>query len=129
MGAAEAHPWLPPALASGVEVKKGPLAEKQVVDFLVANGFPAAERRVMGGKHDRGDVAGIPGLVVEVKNQAKLTLAEWVDEASHEAIIPATGALDLAVVWHKRRGRGQPGDWYVTMDGWTFLEFLKEWAK
>ena len=115
----EADLRVPAAL--GVPVKKGPLAEKQVVEFLQANGFPHAERRVMGGANDRGDVAGIPGLVIEVKNQAKMTLAEWVDEAERESV----SHEDFGVVWHKRRGKGSAGEWYVTMDGWTFLELLK----
>ena len=111
-------------------MKKGPLAEKQIVDFLRANGFPASERRVMGGSRDRGDVAGIPGLVIESKNQAKQTLAEWLDEANEEAGNGrAVHGDEIGVVWHKRRGKGSPGDWYVTMDGATFVELLKEWAK
>ena len=105
-------------------MKKGPLAEKQVVEFLRAAGFPAAERRVQGGARDRGDVAGITAVVIEVKNQAKLTLAEWLDEANEEA---DNGGDEIGLVWHKRRGKGSPGDWYVTMDGWTAVQLLKEW--
>jgi len=120
-------------------MKKGPLAEAQIVACLREHGFPYAERRVMGGRNDRGDVAGIPGVVIEVKNQAKMTLAEWVDEALTEAgRWSETGqrrdprdspSTELAVVWHKRRQRGSPLDWYVTMTGRDFLALLAEYTR
>ena len=108
-------------------MKKGPLFEAQVVAYLRENGFPHAERRVMGGSRDRGDVAGIPGLVIEDKNSPEYVrkLATWLDEANEEA---ANGAA-IGVVWHKRAGKGSPGDCYVTMDGRTFVELLKGWAR
>jgi len=109
-------------------VKKGPLAEAQIVAYLRGNGFPDAERRVMGGSNDRGDVAGVPGIVIEVKNHAAMALAEWVDEATREANVDGTkpGRLELPVVWHKRRGRGSPADWYVTMTGADFMILLQK---
>jgi hypothetical protein len=117
-------------------VKKGPLAEALVVQCLREHGWPFAERRVQGGQHDRGDVAGIPGVVIEVKNQAKMTLAEWVDEARRESCeviqphsCPSWFWNGLAVVWHKRRGKGDPLDWYVTMTGRDFLALLAEYTK
>lgn len=112
-------------------MKKGPLFEAQVVGFLQEHGFPFAERRVMGGSRDRGDVAGIPGVCLEIKNQAKQTLAEWLDEAIAEAAHSGRGVerLELPIVIHKRRGRGSAGDSYATMDVWTLVELLKGWAK
>ena len=127
-------------------MKKGPLAEALVVRCLQEHGWPYAERRVMGGVNDRGDVAGIPGLVIEVKNRGALALAEWVDEAVREATPVRIVALldgqgrdtgrtwqdpvnDLGVVWHKRRGKGDPLDWYVTMTGRDFLALLAAYTR
>jgi hypothetical protein len=113
---------------------KGTAAETAVVRFLRANGYPHCERRALAGAQDRGDVAGIPGLVVEVKAVARMELAGWLDEASSESVtarnrVDGSIALaDVPVVWHKRRGKRSPGDWYVTMDGWAFLALLKEWT-
>jgi len=124
---------------------KGTAAETAVVRFLQANGYPHAERRALAGFLDRGDVAGIPGLVIEVKTAARMELAQWVTEAKLEATPVRPVALlgpdgrdsgkttweqvsDLGVVWHKRRGKGSPGDWYVTMDGWAFLALLERWT-
>jgi len=119
---------------------KGTAAETAVVRFLQANGYPHCERRALAGAQDRGDVAGIPGLVIEVKDCKRMELAQWVDEAGIEACLvlpvqlrkppstPGPMAVAPGLVWHKRRGRGSPGDWYVTMDGWTLLAFLERWT-
>jgi|HubBroStandDraft_1064217.scaffolds.fasta_scaffold28870_2 hypothetical protein len=106
---------------------KGTAAETAVVRFLQANGYPHCERRALAGAQDRGDVAGIPGIVIEVKAAARLELAAWVDEAEVEVL--NNDQDEVPVVWHKRRGYTNPGDWYVTMDGCAFLALLKEWTR
>jgi hypothetical protein len=104
-------------------MKKGPHWEARIVAYLRDHGVPHAERRVMGGGKDRGDVAGIPGVVVEAKNTAAVSLAAWVDEAEAERV---NDGADLAVVWHHRRGRASPGDGYVTMTGAALVHLLIE---
>lgn len=103
--------------------RKGTAAESAVVAYLQAHGAIHAERRALRGKHDRGDVAGIPGVVIEVKNHAHIDLAAFVDEAEREkwnGMVPEVG-----VAWIKRRGKGDPGDWYVAMTGDTFAHLLR----
>ena len=56
--------------------EKGTKAETAVVNYL-NQWWPKAERRALSGNKDRGDVAGIPGVVVEVKAAARLELAKW----------------------------------------------------
>lgn len=96
--------------------------ESAIVDYLRANGVPHAERRALAGSKDRGDIAGIPGLVIEGKSVASHTLAVWVDEANAER--DNDGAM-AGVVWVKRRGRTSPGKGYVVMDGATLLVLLR----
>jgi hypothetical protein len=103
-------------------VKKGPAWEAKVISYLREHGVPHAERRVTGGGRDRGDVAGIPGVVIEAKNAAGVALAAWVDEAEVERV---NDGAALAVVWHHRRGRSSPGDGYVTMTGATLVALLR----
>lgn len=91
---------------------KGSAAERSVVTFLRDNGFPYAERRLAGAAEDRGDIAGIPGVVVEVKNHARTELGAWVDEAIVEQ---ANDGADYGVVVHKRRGKGDAAEWYATL--------------
>lgn len=100
---------------------KGTAAESDVIEYLRGMGFPAVERRALSGTQDRGDVAGIPGVTIEVKNCARVELAAWVDEAGRERL---NNRDDLGVVWHKRRGRGSPAHWFVTMDGATLVKLL-----
>lgn len=102
---------------------KGTAAETAVVRFLQAEGFAQAERRTLGGVKDRGDIAGIPGVVIEVKNCARQELAAWVAEAELER---DNDGASLGVVWHKRRGTTDPGRWFVTMSGRQFAALLRE---
>jgi hypothetical protein len=108
---------------------KGTAAETAVVRFLQDHGYPHAERRALAGSQDRGDIAGVLGTVIEVKNCVRTELAAWLDEALREADGGRMATSAAGVVWHKRRGRGSPGDWFVTMDGWTLLRFLEEWTQ
>ena len=64
---------------------KGTAAEREVVRYL-QNWWPAAERRALSGNKDKGDVAGIPGVVVEVKAAATQQLAGWFRETAAEQI-------------------------------------------
>jgi hypothetical protein len=102
---------------------KGTRAETAIARFLQAVGFKHAERRALNGTQDRGDIAGLPGIVIEVKNCARQELAAWVTEAETER--DRDGA-SLGVVWHKRRGKADPRDWFVTMSGLQFAHLLRE---
>jgi len=102
---------------------KGTAAETAVVRFLRAAGFVQVERRTLNGTHDRGDIAGIPGVVIEVKNCARQELPGWVAEAERER---HNDGASLGVVWHKKRGTTDPGRWFVTMSGDQFAELLRE---
>lgn len=55
---------------------KGTKAESDVVRYL-QQWWPAAERRALSGNKDKGDVAGIPGVVVEVKAAQTQLLPKW----------------------------------------------------
>ena len=101
--------------------RKGTAWESAIVDYLRGSGAPHAERRALNGSKDRGDIAGIPGVVVEAKAGAKVELGVWLAEAEAERI---NDGAALAVVWHKRRGKASPGDAYVTMTGATLVQLL-----
>jgi hypothetical protein len=101
---------------------KGSGAERAVVEHLRANGFPHAERRLAGSAKDRGDIAGVPSVVIEVKNCERTALGAWVDEAVLEQ---ANDGADYGVVWHKRRGRGDAGQWYATMPAAQLVRLLR----
>jgi hypothetical protein len=101
---------------------KGSGAERAVVEFLRANGFPHAERRLAGSSKDRGDIAGVPAVVIEVKNCERTNLAAWLAEAALEQ---ANDRADYGVVWHKRRGRSDAGQWYATLPAAQLVQLLR----
>ena len=90
--------------------------ERQAADFLKANGFPFADRRVKSGAKDKGDIGGVHvhgrRVVLECKNTAKINLGSWAAEAETERV--NDDALAGMIV-HKRHGKGLPGDQWVTM--------------
>lgn len=100
---------------------KGTAWESALVDYLRANGAPHAERRALNGAKDRGDIAGVPGVVIEAKSAAKVELGVWVDEAETERV---NDGAEVGAVWFKRRGYTSPARAYVAMDGETFVHLL-----
>lgn len=100
---------------------KGSAWERAIVEHLKAAGWPFAERRLAGAAKDRGDIAGVVGVVIEAKNTATRKLAEWVDETEVERV---NDNAWLGVVWHKRTGKASAADGYVTMTGAQFTALL-----
>lgn len=102
--------------------QKGTAWETAIVKYLQPR-WPHVERRTLGGTHDKGDVAGIPGVVIEAKNERSYNLASWMNEAEREG---ANANADVTVVWAHRKGRASPRDGYVIMSGYQFALLLKE---
>ena len=109
--------------ANGRAMKaKGSTFEREVVRVLHEHGHPHAERSYGAGRpRDVGDVAGIPGFVIEVKACRCFDLAGWLDEATREAANAGEGAVGVVVA--KRRGHG-PEDAYAVLRLADFAELL-----
>lgn len=90
----------------------GQWAEKLTVEYLQQRGYHQAERRRLEGVLDRGDVAGVPRTVVEVKNEKSISLAGYLKELAVE--MDNAGASRGAVVVRKR-GTTDPGEWYAVV--------------
>jgi Holliday junction resolvase len=104
------------------EKRKGNAAERAVVEYFKAHGYPQARRTQAGTRHDIGDIDGIPDTAIEVKNHARLALAEWLTQL--EAEIEAKGVSN-GVVIVKRRGKTDPGQWYAVTPLHLWLELLR----
>ncbi len=102
---------------------KGREAETAVVEWLRANGRPHAERRRLQGSADQGDIAGLPYVVVEVKNEKSISLPGYLAELEAEI---ANANADTGVVIVKRRGSTNVGDWYAVMPADRWLALLTE---
>ena len=105
---------------SSASKTKGSGAERDVVKYL-KQWFPYVDRRLAGATLDKGDISGIPGVTIEIKNHAKMNLGGWIEELLTEM---ANDKAWTGVVWHKRRGRGSPADWYCTMPGHVYVDLL-----
>lgn len=103
--------------------RKGSQAERDVVKFLQVRGWIYAERRLAGDTYDKGDVAGVNGVCIEIKNHAKMDLAGWIKELEVEII---NAKANTGVVIHKRKGKSDVGEWYATMTVELYAELLKE---
>lgn len=102
--------------------RKGTAWESAIVDYLRGAGWRHAERRATAGAHDRGDVAGLPGVVIEAKNEARIDLPGWLREAEAERV---NDGADIGVVWAKRRGSASAALGYVVMTGEQFVTLLR----
>lgn len=102
------------------ERRKGSRAEVAVAKALREAGYEAeTSRAARGGMQGGEDIISDFPASIEVKNQARLDLAGWWAQAEYQA----NGRP--AVVIHKRVGKAEPLDWWVTMDMRTLLRLLK----
>jgi len=103
---------------------KGYRAEA-AVEALMRTLAPECYRPRAGTHNDIGDIAGVP-LVISVKDHARLALAAWVDDLS--AMVARRDSCVTGVVWHKRSGRADPLNWYVTTTGRLWLPMYEAWC-
>lgn len=95
----------------------GAAFERLVADFLAERVDDRIDRRVKTGAKDCGDIGGVrlangARVVIEAKNTAKINLAGWIAEAHEEAV---NDGAAVGVVAHKRHGKGQAADQWITM--------------
>jgi hypothetical protein len=64
---------------------KGTRAESDFVKYCnQVQGLPYVERRALSGTNDRGDIAGMVGVVIEIKAALKLEIPAWKRETLKE---------------------------------------------
>jgi hypothetical protein len=103
--------------------QKGTSAETAVVNWLNGKGRKHVERRALSGLLDRGDIAGIPGVVIEVKNHQRMELSAWLKELEVEM---HNDKADTGIVLHKKKGTTDVGMWYATMPVHGWYKLLEE---
>ena len=89
--------------------------EREIADYLAEHVDDRIDRRVKTGAKDKGDIGGLRHMgqrvVIECKNTSRINLGTWMTEA-HTAM--GNDDAGVALVFHKRHGKGQPGDQWVT---------------
>ena len=102
--------------------KKGSGGERELVEILTAEGFPAHrnDQRFTGGIGNPDVSAeGLEGFHFEVKRTEKLNLGAAMEQAEHDA------AGRVPVVAHRRSRR----PWFITMHLSDWLALVKEVAQ
>ena len=109
--------------------QKGTSFETLIRQYLNDNGFKEAQRTVLKGGGDTGDINGIKSptrqVAVQCKNQKTFSLSQWLNDTVDQAD-NLGNALPALVV--KRPGKGEKalGDSYVVMRLSDLVELLKE---
>lgn len=98
--------------------RKGAEAEREFVSWLRRNGFPDARRYLSGDGMQPGDVDGVPGVCIEVKNHRELRIPQWLEQVESEA----RSAVPVLAV--RRPGLTDPGDWWAVLRWRYFLEVV-----
>ena len=101
--------------------RKGSAAELAVAKWLNLLGWVHAERSRAGWTDDRGDIDGIPGVCIEVKNEKRIDLPGYLRELEVEMKNAKAWAGAVIV---KRRGSTNPADWYAVMPAQKWAELL-----
>lgn len=109
---------------------KGRMWENAVAEWLGSRlGFNVERRRLMGTA-DRGDLAGLPHLVVECKNEQAWNVTKWLEETNQEVrndIAVTKDTHTLGVVFKRLKGKPDVADSVVIMDPYTFLLLYSRW--
>jgi hypothetical protein len=100
--------------------RKGHTAEQAVVKALKQLGVNAmTARAATGGFQSGADILCDLPVIIEVKNQSRDNLPGWLDQARSQAD-DAPGA-----VVHKRHGKADAANWFVTMQLDDFVNLVK----
>ncbi len=96
--------------------RRGADAERAVVRYLIAEGWPDVRRYLAGDGRQPGDIDWHPLICLEVKDQARSSWPTW----CRQAVAEAPGGLIPMVV---RRTRGVPdvGAWECRFRGWAWF--------
>jgi hypothetical protein len=101
--------------------RKGSAAELAVAKWLRKLGWIHAERSRAGWQDDRGDIDGMPGVCIEVKNEKRIDLPGYLRELEVEM---ANAQAWTGAVIVKRRGSMNVDDWYAVMPAKVWGELM-----
>lgn len=100
---------------------KGKVGEREVAHLFIDNGFPDAHRSAQcrgNSKDGEADVAGTPGIHVEVKRVEKLNLENAMQQSIRDSELQKDR---IPVVIHRKNG----AEWLVTMRFSDWVEWYK----
>lgn len=108
---------------------KGTKAESDVVAWAKKYGYYRAERLVLHGSADVGDVRLAEGVMVQVKDgytdrkePTDYQVGQWLAEVDKQR---KAGDWDIALLVHKRFGKSDPDNWRWYLTGETYESLIR----
>ena len=101
---------------------KGRETENQAVEWL-RYWWPNAERRRLQGVEDKGDIAGVPGMCIEVKSAAQWKPVQWLRETMVEK---ANADEEIGFCMARPKGGTDVNDWVILMTPGQLIDLLDE---
>jgi hypothetical protein len=100
---------------------RGARAERAVVTYLRSRGFDQARRHHGADGRAPGDIMGVPGICIEVKDRASSAWPTW-----REQLLTECPPGDIAVLVRRVRGVGDVGRWDAEIPerDWWWLVYL-----
>jgi len=105
--------------------QKGTNAESAVVSYLQSRyPFAQIERRALQGSKDRGDITGLPGIVIEVKADKSYRINEWLKETEQERLND-NAKLGILVVKPKGIGSAHTNKWWAIVPFEVMVDLIE----
>lgn len=101
---------------SAMQRRKGATAEQDLVRWLRGHGYPDARRYLAGDGRQPGDIDGVPGHCIEIKNQAVYDIPAWLRQVEAEA------GHNVALLVVRPRGEVDPARWWVVQRVGAYFE-------
>ena len=102
--------------------EKGKRFERKIASIFREEGYEARRSaQYCGNTGEAADVVGIPNIHIECKNQNRMCLYDWVDQAVRDST--AAGDGKLPVVIHKADNK----EILVTMRLDDWFQLFREW--
>ena len=109
-------------MTPGTAKAKGRETENVIVEYL-RQWSPLIERRRLNGSDDQGDIAGLPGVCIEVKSGAKLSIPKWLSEL--EAEVKNSHAV-WGTILCRLKGRPRAEDYIAILPVGTLVQLMIE---
>ena len=105
---------------SNSRVARGRASEKHVADYWRQHGFPYCEP--VGAFRPGADLTGTPGISVEVKARAGLSLPAWMRQAEQAA----EHCLPILIVRNNGQGPASIGNWSAVLRHHDLMQLLHD---
>ena len=120
-------PLSPQPIVANRAKAKGTAAESAVRDYFREAGYPYADRLVLHGAADKGDIRlgdGIP-VAIEVKGGQKALqgISGHVNEMVEEV---RNAGAETGVTIIKRARSANVGEWYAVMPVWMWADLIRK---